>query len=70
MEKPIYHFFEANPNNIYYNQPMTENSVGMQHIENLYQDNKENAAKLTETYEANIQSLKEEIAFLRELVKK
>jgi len=70
LEKPIYYFFEANPNNIYYNQPMAENSIGMQQIENLYQDNKETTTKLSETYEATIQCLKDEIAFLREMIQR
>lgn len=67
LEKPTYYFFETNPNNIY-NQNFTDNSVGG-HIENLYQDNKEVHTKLTESYEATIKNLKEEIAFLRELVR-
>jgi|SRR5690606_28462748 len=70
LEKPTYYFFEAKPNNVYYNQPMAENSIGMQNIDNLYQENKETYNKLTESYEAAIKNLKEEIAFLRELVKK
>lgn len=49
---------------------MAENSIGMQHIDNLYQDNRETITKLTESYEVAIQNLKEEVAFLREMVKK
>lgn len=70
LEKPVFHFFEANPNNIYYNQPMAEHSIGMQQIENLYQGNKDIYNKLTESYETTIQNLKDEVAFLREMVKK
>lgn len=65
LEKPTYHFFESSPNNIYYNQPTAEHAIGYQ--QNLYQENKDTQAKLAETYEASIQNLKEEIAFLREL---
>lgn len=68
LEKPIYYFFETNPNNIY-NQNFTDNSVGG-HIENLYQDNKETTTKLTESYEETIKNLKEEITFLRELIQR
>lgn len=67
LEKPTYYFFEASPNNIY-NQQNSDNAIG--HIDNLYQENKETYAKLTESYEATIKNLKEEIAFLRELVRK
>lgn len=70
LEKPTYYFFEANPNNIYYNQPMAENSIGMQHIDNLYQENKDTNTRLVSSYESSIANLKEEIAFLRNLVKK
>ncbi len=70
LEKPLYYFFESSPNNIYYNQPMAENAVGMQQIENLYQENKDVHAQLTESYEASIKNLKEEISFLRGLIKK
>ena len=67
LEKPTYYFFEANPNNIY-NQTFSDSAVGG-HIENLYQNNKETQNKLTDSYESNIKNLKEEIAFLRSLVK-
>lgn len=67
LEKPTYYFFEANPNNIY-NQTFSDNSYG--HIDNLYQDNKEVNSKLADSYESSINNLKEEIAFLRGLVKK
>lgn len=48
---------------IIYKQDVKENGIGNQGIENLYQDNRE----LTESY---IQTLKEEIVFLKGLVKK
>ncbi len=70
LEKPTYYFFEATPNNIYYNQPMAANAVGMQQVENLYQDNREANARLTESYETSIKNLKDEVAFLRTLIKK
>lgn len=68
LEKPVYYFFETNPNNIY-NQTFSDSSVGG-HVENLYQDNKETYSKLAESYEGSIRNLKEEISFLRGLVKK
>jgi transcriptional regulator with XRE-family HTH domain len=68
LEKPVYYFFETNPNNIYH-QTFSENSYGG-HIEHLYQDNKDVYAKLSEAYETNIKSLKEEIEFLRRMVEK
>lgn len=68
LEKPVYYFFEANPNNIY-NQTFSENAYGG-HIENLYQENKEANSRLASSYENGIANLKEEIAFLRGLVKK
>lgn len=65
LEKPMYYFFEATPNNIY-NQNNNDNSIG--HIDNLYQDNKEAHARLVESYETSIKNLKDEVAFLRALV--
>jgi transcriptional regulator with XRE-family HTH domain len=65
LEKPTYYFFEATPHNIY-NQHNTDNAIG--HIDNLYQDNKENQARLVQSYEAAIQNLKEEVAFLRTMI--
>jgi transcriptional regulator with XRE-family HTH domain len=67
LEKPTYYFVETNPNNSY-NQSFTDNAIGG-HIENLYQDNKETYAKLSDAYEANIRSLKEEVEFLRGMMK-
>ncbi|MFT4062631.1 MAG: helix-turn-helix transcriptional regulator [Edaphocola sp.] len=65
LEKPTYYFFEATPNNIY-NQNFSDNSYG--HIDNLYQENKEIYHKLSESYEATINNLKDEVAFLRKMV--
>jgi transcriptional regulator with XRE-family HTH domain len=65
LEKPTYYFFEISPHNIY-NQHNTDNAIG--HIDNLYQDNKETQARLVQSYEAAIQNLKEEVAFLRSLL--
>ncbi len=65
LEKPTYYFFEASPNNIY-NQQNSDKPIG--HIENLYQENKEVYNKLSESYEATIKSLKEEVAFLRKMI--
>lgn len=67
LEKPVYYFFGVNPNNIY-NQQHSQSPIG--HIDNLYQDNKEAYAKLSEAYEANIKSLKEEVEFLRKMAEK
>lgn len=68
LEKPIYYFFDVNPNNIY-NQQNSDNSIGYI-VENLYQDNKEIYSKLSEAYETNIKSLKEEVEFLRIMIGK
>lgn len=68
LEKPIYYFFDVNPNNIY-NQQNSDNSIGYI-VENLYQDNKEIYSKLSEAYETNIKSLKEEVEFLRIIIGK
>ncbi|HRP58345.1 helix-turn-helix transcriptional regulator [Agriterribacter sp.] len=65
LEKPVYYFFESNPNNIY-NQSNNDNAIG--HIDHLYQDNREARARLAESYESSIKNLKEEIVFLRDLV--
>ena len=67
LEKPTFYFFEATPNNIY-NQNFSDNSNGYGHIDNLYQENKEVYHKLSDSYEATIQNLKDEVSFLRKLV--
>lgn len=61
LEIPITEFFEVKSNNIY-NQDLKDSSVGHQEIENIYQDNKELNNKF-------IESLKEEIQFLRSQLK-
>jgi len=68
LEKPVYYFFETNPNNIY-NQQNSDNAIGYI-VENLHQDNKEAYTKLSEAYEANLKDLKEEVAFLRKIAEK
>ncbi len=70
LEKPIYHFFESNPNNIF-KQTIEPNSVGYQQhtLQNLYQDNKEIYEKLENNYKDIINLLKEENAFLRNKLK-
>ncbi len=45
-------------------------AVGLQEVENLYQENKETTAKLMSNYEEQIKDLKEEIKFLRETFSK
>lgn len=67
LDKPVYYFFEATPNNIY-NQENKDNAIG--HIDTLYQENKEANSRLSASYESTIQNLKDEIAFLRNLVGK
>jgi len=44
-------------------------AVGLQEVENLYQENKEATAKLISNYEDQIKDLKEEIQFLRTKIK-
>lgn len=65
LEKPVYHFFEAIPNNIY-NQQNSDNPIG--NINNLYQENKDANLRLVNSYENALRNLKEEISFLRDLV--
>jgi len=65
LEKPVFTFFEANPNNIY-NQNNCDNAIA--HIDNLYHDNKDAYHKLSESYESSIQNLKDEVEFLRGLL--
>lgn len=67
LEKPVYHFFDSSPNNVY-NQQNSENPIG--NINNLYQENKEANERLVGSYENTIQSLKDEIIFLRKLLEK
>lgn len=67
LDKPIYHFFDVNPNTLY-NPSFSDNAIGG-HIEHLYQENKNTYQKLVKSYEEHIQNLKEEIAFLRERLK-
>lgn len=69
LDKPTYYFFKATPNNIY-NQNLAENSVGYQQhrVDKLYQENKGTYDRLAKSYEATIHNLKEEVAFLRQLV--
>ena len=67
LDKPIYYFFESFPNNVY-NQNFSDNSYG--HIENLHQENKDAHADLVKSYEEMVRHLKEEIEFLRGMVKK
>ena len=55
--------FDINTEKVY-NQSIKDNGVGyQQEIENLYQDNKH-------SYEKHIESLKKEIEFLHEIIKK
>ncbi len=83
LNKPIYYFFDITPKKVY-NQNLHESAVGYQQdienlyqavgyqqdIENLYQDNKDMADKLENSYKENIKILKEENAFLKELLHK
>ncbi len=70
LNKPIYHFFETNPSNVFH-QDLKDHSIGyhQQNIENLYQANKEVYEKLENSYKEMIQFLKEENAFLKEKMK-
>lgn len=70
LKKPVYHFFEVNPNKVY-NQNLYESSVGYQQdIENLFQDNKNVYDKLEKSYKETITTLKDENIFLKSLLKK
>ncbi len=68
LEEPIYRFFQTSPNKINHLNNY-DSSVGyLQDFENLYQDSKETNEKLEEAYKNNIQTLKEENAFLKKLI--
>lgn len=71
LSKPIYYFFDENPNNIF-NQNLESNAIGYQQhtIENLHQNNKEIYDKLESSYKDMIDLLKQENLFLRERIKK
>jgi transcriptional regulator with XRE-family HTH domain len=53
-----------------YNQTISENGFGYQDIEHLHTENKETVQKLLETKDTLILQQKEEIRFLKELMKK
>lgn len=68
LKKPVYHFFDVSPQNIFH-QNVTATGYGYQQsFDTLYQDNKEIYDKLEATYKESIESLKQEVIFLRKLV--
>lgn len=68
LDKPIYHFFEVSPQNIFH-QNVQEAGYGyQQNFENLYQDNKENCKKLEASYQQTIKMLEEQVSFLKNLL--
>lgn len=65
LGKPIYYFFEAMPSERF-NKDIPENSINS----NSYATSKEFNANEVYSYEMVIKNLKEEVSFLRPLVKK
>ncbi|WP_445710305.1 helix-turn-helix domain-containing protein [Flavobacterium sp.] len=53
LETPLEKILEINPNTIY-NQNLKDYSVGHQEVQNLYQENKEQTAKIIELYESRL----------------
>ena len=62
LETPIEKFLDINPNTIYHQSNNDSGTfIGHQEVQNLYQENKEINEKL-------IQTLQDEVAFLRRLI--
>ena len=66
---PYSELFEYGGN--YIQQDFKDNSIGISHyeVQNMYQENRETTQKLIQTLEEKNLSLKEEINFLREMIK-
>jgi transcriptional regulator with XRE-family HTH domain len=69
LETPVEQFLEINPNNIYH-QTITDNSVGYQEVQNLYQDNKDKTDKIELLFEARLKDKDELIVHLKKMLEK
>jgi len=72
LQTPVDRFFGTKPPTAFYqnNNHDIGTITAIQDVENYYQENRETTQKLIQTMEHEITHLQEEIAFLREMVKK
>jgi transcriptional regulator with XRE-family HTH domain len=69
LDVPYSEFFENTIKNVY-KQDLKDNSIGHYEVQTLNQENRETTKKLIEMLENEILHLKDEVVFLREIVKK
>ncbi|GHT20107.1 hypothetical protein FACS189429_8230 [Bacteroidia bacterium] len=69
LDVPYSEFFESTFRNVY-KQDLKDSSIGHYEVQTLNQENKETTQKLIQRFEQEIEHLRKEIVFLRNLVEK